>query len=145
MKRNVCCLLPTVLSYSRHLLPEKLADFRERGEHAFVAFWVTGPGGQAKISGQFRIGRRDIFIAALAGKPAIKRTRNGASLFERCFADKRSAQVVHVGQLELVSVVVTPQSGKKFLVAQKCSQRFEHQRTVAGDNRGVLERIAIIT
>src|SRR5437660_3516934 len=125
--------------YPRHLLPEKLADFCERGEKAFVAFRIAGFSRQAKIGSQLGIGRRDIFIATLAGKPAIKSTRNGASLFKRRFADKRTAQIVHVGQLELVRIVVAPQGREEFFVAQKLSQSLKHQGALARNNRVVLQ------
>ena len=126
------------------MLPEKLADFCERGEKAFVAFRIAGFSRQAKIGSQLGIGRRDIFIATLAGKPAIKSTRNGASLFKRRFADKRTAQIVHVGQLELVRIVVAPQGREEFFVAQKLSQSLKHQGALARNNRVVLQRIAIL-
>ena len=49
----------------RHLLPEKLADFRECGEDIVIGFRICS-GRQAQLRRQLRIGRANVFVATFA-------------------------------------------------------------------------------
>src|ERR1700686_5246375 len=104
-----------MLPDSGHLLPEELTNLGKRSEHVAVA--LRGRlGRQAQLCGQLGIRRTNVFIAALARKPAIESTTNGASLFDGRAGDERPPQVVHVGNFKRVRRVVIPQRLKESLV-----------------------------
>src|SRR5258708_13613097 len=80
---------------SRHLLPEELAHLRKGGEKvsASPAIYLCR---QTQLCGQLGIRRPDVFITALARKPAIKGTTNGPPLFDCGPGYSPAAQLVPV-------------------------------------------------
>src|SRR5262249_10289836 len=129
------------LPYFGHLLPEKLSYFGKRTE-CVSAFRVRSRR-QSQFLGQLWIGRSDIFIAALARQPAIESTIHDPPLFDWSSGDKRAAQVVQVRYFKRIGLVIVAQRREKLFLAQKFSQRLEHQGAFTGNDRGILKRIAI--
>src|SRR5438876_9345885 len=128
---------------SRHLLPEELTQPR-KGREKVSASPGVGLCRQAQLCGQLGIRRPDVFVAALAGKPAIKSTTNRAFLFYGRPGDERSAQVIRVRDFQRVRRVVITQRGKEVLVAEQFSQRFEHQRAFAAEAGRISTRIGCL-
>src|SRR5260370_29261445 len=107
-----------MLSNSGHLLPEKLSHLGKCREYALFAFRVANPRRQPQLFGQLCVWCPDIFVAALAGEPAIESTSYYSPLFARRFCDEAAAQIVHVRDFQLVRLVIAVEGGKELLVTK---------------------------